>query len=182
MKLPAEDKDPKVYTAYLFFLLLGIPIISIFGMLSSTQPTPLWSVASIPLSLLFFIPILPRGYKNAMKKKELSPVWRLVALAFGMSVVSIFIYMALTRSLPLILMPLSNTQFEKVMTIESIKNGGRRACVSGTKIVVVDFEKQLRAPMCLSRGAGDRYKVGQRVTVKGNSSWLGFTFDSIHPH
>ena len=180
-----ENKDPAIYTAFLFFIFIGIPLISLLGMFSNTQPTPEWSRAAIPLSLLFFIPIVPRGIRNAkLKLAELSTTWKLITLPFGIigiSIITIFIWVALTRSLPTIVMPLVSFQYEKVMTIESITGGGRRVCSSGTRISVVDATKQLRTSMCMRRDARNHFQAGQKVWVRGYSSWFAHTFDEMQP-
>lgn len=179
------NKDPAIYTASLLFLFIGIPLISLLGMFSNTQPTPEWSRVAIPLSLLFFAPILPRGIRNtriALSKE--SKAWKitlLFVLIGAAAVVSFFVYVALTRSIPAITMPLVGSQYEKVMTIELITGRGRKVCSSGTRISVVDATKQLRTSMCMGRDARDHFQAGQKVMVRGYYSWFAYTFDEIQP-
>ncbi len=180
-----ENKGPAIYTAFLLFLFIGIPLISLLGMFSNTQPTPEWSRAAIPLSLLFFIPVVPRGIRNVkLKLAELSTARKLITLPFGIigiSIITFFIWVTLTRSIPTIVMPLVSFQYEKIMAIESITGGGRKVCSSGTRISVVDVTKQLRTSMCMGRDARGHFQVGQKVMVRGYYSWFAYTFDEMQP-
>ena len=141
-----------------------MPVISILGMLSNVSPSVAWSWLAIPVAFAAILPILPRGIKVARNKMVSCSIAKKALCALivlsSLLIITFFSYVALTRTIPIAIMPLAGTLYEKEMTIEKVEGRGRKVCSSGTRISIADATTQLRTSMCMDRNARDHFQAG----------------------